>query len=70
MADGQDSISAEMGGRELTIGMEIREVRKARGLTLKLVSDLTGVSVAHLSKIERGDTGISVEMLTKIGQAL
>lgn len=70
MADGQDSISAETGGRELTIGMEIREVRKARGLTLKVVSDLTGVSVAHLSKIERGDTGISVELLTKIGQAL
>lgn len=70
MAIEPEDKGTEIGGRDLTIGMEIREVRKARGLTLKVVSDLTGFSVAHLSKIERGDTGISVDLLTKIGQAL
>lgn len=55
---------------EITIGAEIREVRKARGLTLKDLSKLSGRSMAHLSKIERGGTRLSVELLADISSAL
>ena len=53
-----------------SVGAEIREVRKARGLTLKDLSERTGRSVACLSRIERGDTRISVALLTEIGESL
>ncbi len=56
--------------KELTVGDEIRAVRKARQLTLKQLSELTGRSVAYLSRIELGEARISVDLLTDIGNAL
>lgn len=56
--------------RSATVGAEIREVRKARGLTLKELSQRTGRSVAYLSRIERDDARVSVDLLTEIGDAL
>lgn len=53
-----------------SVGAEIREVRKARGLTLKDLSERTGKSIAYLSRIERGDSRISVDLLSDIGEAL
>ena len=52
------------------LGAEIREVRKARGLTLEALSGHVGCSVAYMSRIERGTAKISVELLAKIGAAL
>lgn len=52
------------------LGDEIREVRKARGLTLAELSGQVACSVAYLSRIERGTTKISVELLTQISGAL
>lgn len=52
------------------LGSEIREVRKARGLTLSALSGQIGCSVAYLSRIELGTARISVEMLNSIGAAL
>ena len=52
------------------LGSEIREVRKARGLTLAALSAEVGCSVAYLSRIELGTARISVEMLTSIGESL
>ena len=56
--------------KELTVGDEIRAVRKARQLTLKELSERTGRSVAYLSRIELGEARISVDLLTDIGKAL
>lgn len=52
------------------LGSEIREVRKARGLTLVELSENVSCSVAYLSRIERGTTRISVELLRDISDAL
>lgn len=52
------------------LGSEIREVRKARGLTLSALSNEVGCSVAYLSRVELGTARITVEMLTAIGEAL
>lgn len=38
----------------VTIKMRIRAVRKAQGLTIVKLAEISGVSVAHISDIERG----------------
>lgn len=52
------------------LGLEVREVRKARGLTLSDLSEQVECSVAYLSRIERGTTRVSVELLQAISHAL
>ncbi len=52
------------------IGTEIREVRKARDLTLKDLSAKVDCSIAYLSRIERGAARVSVDLLEQISAAL
>ena len=53
-----------------TIGKNIREMRKARGLTLKQMSRRTKLSVSLLSQIERAESSASVSSLFKVATAL
>ena len=53
-----------------TIGRCIRELRKARGLTLKQMSRRTNLSVSLLSQIERAESSASVSSLFKVATAL
>lgn len=48
----------------------IRETRLARGLTLKELARVSGISIAHLSQIERGDAVPSVSALLNIASAI
>jgi transcriptional regulator with XRE-family HTH domain len=52
------------------VGAEIREVRKARDLTLKDLAVQVDCSIAYLSRIERGAARISVDLLEQISAAL
>lgn len=52
------------------IGMRMRELRKAKGLTLKQLAGLTDLSVGYLSQLERQDADPSVRALNMIGKAL
>ncbi|MFT3987869.1 helix-turn-helix domain-containing protein [Aestuariivirga sp.] len=52
------------------IGSEIRELRKARRLTIKTLSERIGVSVGYLSEIERGLASPNVKALHDIATAL
>ncbi|MEM9579880.1 MAG: XRE family transcriptional regulator [Pseudomonadota bacterium] len=52
------------------LGSEIREVRKARGMTLKGLSAHLSCSAAYLSRIERGDARVSQKLLGEISTAL
>lgn len=52
------------------LGVEIRDVRKARGMTLSQVAEATRLSVGHLSEIERGLAMPSVTALHDIAGAL
>jgi DNA-binding NtrC family response regulator len=54
----------------LTIGKNIRELRKSRGLTLKQMSRRTKLSVSLLSQIERAESSASVSSLFKVATAL
>jgi DNA-binding NtrC family response regulator len=53
-----------------TIGRNIRELRKQRGLTLKQMSRRTKLSVSLLSQIERAESSASVSSLFKVATAL
>ena len=53
-----------------TIGDNIREARKRQNLTLKQMSNRTGLSVSLLSQIERAESSASVSSLYKIARAL
>ncbi|NNE78718.1 MAG: helix-turn-helix transcriptional regulator [Silicimonas sp.] len=52
------------------LGSEMRQVRKARVLTLKQVATGADISVSHLSAIERGRTNPSLDVVQRIAQAL
>jgi DNA-binding NtrC family response regulator len=54
----------------ITIGRNIRELRKARSLTLKQMSRRTNLSVSLLSQIERAESSASVSSLFKVATAL
>lgn len=55
---------------DVELGQRIREVRKKRKLTLKNVSERSGVSIATLSKIENGQAMGNFNTLYKIARGL
>jgi DNA-binding NtrC family response regulator len=52
------------------IGRQIRDLRKARGLTLKQLARRTNLSVSLLSQIERAESSASMSSLFKVATAL
>lgn len=48
----------------------IKEVRKAKGITLETLADATGFSVSYLNRMESGERNISLVNLNKIAGAL
>jgi DNA-binding NtrC family response regulator len=52
------------------IGRQIRDLRKARSLTLKQMARRTNLSVSLLSQIERAESSASVSSLFKVATAL
>lgn len=61
-----------MSGRDTQtiIGPRMRELRKAKGMTLKQLAEVSGLSVGYLSQLERQDADPSVRALNMIGKAL
>ncbi len=55
---------------ESQIGQVIRQRRKERGLTLADLSARAGLSISHVSQIERGHASPSLSALHLIGDAL
>jgi transcriptional regulator with XRE-family HTH domain len=54
----------------LALGMQIRQRREALGVSLRALARDCEMSAAHLSKIERGLSRPSLEMLTRLVQKL
>lgn len=48
------------------LDMKLSEARRKAKMTLQDVSDVVGVSAGHLSEIERGLKGPSLELAVKI----
>lgn len=52
------------------LGAKIRDIRSRRGLTGKRLAELSQISPAYLSEVERGGSEISSEKLARIAEAL
>ncbi len=52
------------------IGFRIRANRKLANLSQQALAERAGVSYKYLGEIERGKTGLSVEILLKVSKAL
>lgn len=52
------------------LGDEVRELRKAKGLTLGQLAQTSGLSIGFLSQIERGQNRPSVTALFKLSRAM
>ena len=52
------------------IGEKIGALRKSKGLTLKNMSELCGLSISFLSQIENGSSSLAITSLKKIADTL
>ena len=52
------------------LGEHVRNIRKKRGITLKELSEKTGLSIGYISQIERNLTDPSLSTLRKLSAAL
>jgi len=55
---------------EAAIGEQLRELRLAKNLTLKEVSEQAGISVGYLSQLERNHSRLPIGVLKRISDAL
>ena len=53
-----------------TQGQRIRRVRDEKGIKQKFISEATGLTQAHLSRIEKDLSGVTRNTLRKIAEAL
>jgi transcriptional regulator with XRE-family HTH domain len=51
-------------------GSKLRAVRQSQGLTLTDVAKRAGIAPGHLSRVERGRRGLSVEALARLAKVL
>src|SRR5947208_13778558 len=70
MIEGTDSLSDATASALAAIGIRIKEIRLARGMTLQTVSDVSGLSPSMLSLVERGRASPSIGSLVVIASAL
>ena len=52
------------------IGKRIAELRKEKGLSVRALAELAGVSSQNITKIENGKYNVSIDILSKITNAL
>lgn len=50
----------------MAIRLRIRELRKAKGLTLAQAGDLIGISAAHMSEVERGIKNLNNHLMERL----
>lgn len=51
-------------------GLRIKELRQNSALTLKQLSEKSGISITNISKIERGEYNMSYDIMMKLITAL
>jgi transcriptional regulator with XRE-family HTH domain len=62
-----------MAGRRVEMvepGATLREIRKARKMTLREIGDKIGKSVSYLSEVERGKVGVRIQTLIAWAEVL
>ena len=71
--DGQSGPASEAAGADAflrRVGERVRDARRRKGLSRKVVSEQSGVSQRYLAQLERGDGNISIALLRRVAIAL
>jgi transcriptional regulator with XRE-family HTH domain len=66
----EENMGAEVKVQTMDVGTRLRELRQERGLSMRSLARLSGLSTNALSMIERGKTSPSVSTLYKLSEAL
>lgn len=54
----------------MTLNLNIRALRKAKKLTIGQLAEIVGVSIPHMSEVERGKKNLNNHLMTRISAAL
>ena len=60
----------ERATSRLDIGIKLAKARAHRGLSTRELAEITGISNSNISKIERGEYNVSIDILCKLCRAL
>lgn len=60
----------DRNGKQSVIGQRLAELRRQHDWTLQNVSDMTGVSVATLSKVERNKLSLTYDKMLQLAEGL
>lgn len=52
------------------LGVRIRTLRKAKGVTQERLSELANINLSYMSEIERGQANVSLAIVNEISNAL
>ncbi len=63
-------MQSEVGTASIVVGKKIKEARKKKKLTIEDLASQSGLSVAHLSRLENGRKSPTITTLEKIALAL
>lgn len=58
------------GDNKMEIKILLKEIREEKNITLRKLSEITGISKSHLSYIERGEKEPSLSIIIRIAVAL
>lgn len=59
-----------MDTKMVLLGRRIRNLRKDRGMTQEELAVVSDIGVKYLSRIERGDTNVTLKLLSQLADAL
>jgi len=54
----------------MTLNLNIRSIRKQRGLRISDLAEMVGVSTAHMSEVERGVKNLNNHLIERLSAAL
>ncbi len=70
MSQSASSVFADMDKNKIRIGHQIRDLRKAKGITLSYIAEKIGKSVGYVSQVERGVSSLPISVLQAISEVL
>ncbi|MGF1894055.1 helix-turn-helix domain-containing protein [Vibrio campbellii] len=60
----------EIGAASVIVGRKIKEIRKKKSLTIQELSEKSGMSVGHISRLENGLKSPTISTLERLANAL
>lgn len=70
MLQATNSVFTDMDKNKVRIGLQIRDLRKAKGITLTAIAEKIGKSVGYVSQVERGVSSLPISVLQSMSEVL